>query len=662
METRLEVPLKHDNLQDEVFADGEPKGSPLRPPLADEAYRGFFEHSVEGFYQTTPEGQYLRANPALARIYGYASPRELMTHLSDLNHQLYVEPNRRAEFARLMRDPGAVIAFESRVYRRDGSVIWISENARVVCDDCGTPILYEGTVQDITARKLAEEELHTSKRLIERVAHASPNILYVYDLIEERYTYANERIFKILGHTSEEVVGMGTEFLKKNLHPEDAWLLEERCKELCNAEDGVVFEYEFRLKHRNGDWCWIDARETIFSRTPDGVPREVIGTAQDVTEQNSMVKALLLSEERFRKLVEGADAIFWERDFAGGHFTYVGPQAEKLLGYLAEDWYVPRFWLDHVHPEDRERVGDFQRHKVSGHVGDDIVEYRMLASGQRIVWVRDFWHAAKDEGGRLILQGFMLDITERQLAKEENWNSQQQLRALSARLQSAREGERIHIAREIHDELGGALTALKMDVSRMINTCSHACQHSERNDLNQKLTAMPELIDRTMETVRRIATKLRPPVLDAFGLAAAIEWQASEFEKRFGVRCELHSGWPVVIQDQAVSTAVFRIFQEILTNVARHSHASKVLIRMTAERGGLVLTVSDNGRGITEEECRESLGLLGMSERALTFGGNVEINGVAGKGTTVMLRIPVDNATGKPLKKSGAPKKERLWH
>lgn len=196
----------------------------------------------------------------------------------------------------------------------------------------------------------------------------------------------------------------------------------------------------------------------------------------------------------------------------------------------------------------------------------------------------------------------------------------------------------------------------------MTVACTNACQYSERDEINEKLPTMLELIDRTMETVRRIATKLRPPVLDAFGLAAAIEWQATEFEKRFGIRCELHSGWPVVIQDQALSTAVFRIFQEILTNVARHSHASKVSIRMTVERGNLVLTVSDNGRGITEGERQESLGLLGMSERALVFGGDVEINSVAGKGTTVILKIPVDHATGKPLKKSGVPKKERLWH
>jgi PAS domain S-box-containing protein len=647
METGLEVSKQRsDSHNDEVSAHGEPEAA----SFSDEVYRGFFEHAVEGFFQTSPEGKYLRANPSLARIYGYESPQELMVARTDLNAQLYVDPNRRADFAGLMRNPGAVIGFESQVYRRDGSVIWISENARVVRDDSGVPILYEGTVQDITARKQAENELRTSQRFIERVAHSSPNILYVYDLLQQRYIYANDRIFKILGHTFSEVIEMGPDFLKKFSHADDNWLLEERSKELACAEDGVVFEYEFRLMHRAGDWRWINARETVFTRTAEGIPHEVIGTAQDITEQNNMVKALLQSEERFRKLVEGADAIFWEREFTEGHFIYVGPQAAKLLGYPAEDWYRRNFWLDHVHPEDRDRVGQFWQREVSKSAGDNAIEYRMETSDKRTIWVRDIGNVARDERGSLIVQGFMLDVTERQHAKEEIWKSQQQLRAFSAKLQSAREEERIHIAREIHDELGGALTALKMDISRIAAACSNACADSERDELNEKLSAMPKLIDRTMVTVRRIATELRPPVLDAFGLAAAIEWQASEFEKRFGVRCELENHWHIIVEDPSLSTAVFRIFQEILTNVARHSHASRVSIRMTEEKGNMVLTVSDNGRGITEGERRESLGLLGMRERAVMLGGDVTISGVAGKGTTVLMKIPVATVIREPQK------------
>ena len=635
----------------------------VRPPAdegedaAGKVYQGFFEHAWEGFFQTTPEGRCLRANPALARIYGYESPKAVIKALTDINIQVYVDPGRRSEFARLMKDPGEVIEFESEAYRRDGTRIWISENARVVRDEEGKPLFYEGSVQDITARKRAEFDLRTSQRFIERVTHASPNILYVFDLIEDRYIYANERILRILGRTPGEVIGMGSKFLEECLHPDDAWLLKERALELTEAQDGEVFEYELRLLHSDGAWRWISARETVFTRMNNGRPQEVIGTAQDITERKQTVDALLQSEERFRSLVEGADAIFWEREAGSRRFSYIGPQAENLFGYPAENWYLPGFWLDHVHEEDRERVERFWRAVPAGNGERQTIEYRMRDSRGQRVGVKEFGHAIEDETGRTVLQGFMLDVTERQLAQMEVRRSHEQLQALSARLQTAIEDERINIAREIHDELGGALTALKMDISKVIGACGNGQEaFGSIEFINEKLFGGLALIDRTIDSVRRIATELRPPILDSFGIVAAIEWHIEEFQKRFGIRCDLHNQWnPQMSENQDLSTALFRVFQEMLTNVARHAQATAVVVRLYEDTENLILFVSDNGRGITEGERRNSLGLLGMQERAGNFGGKVEIRGVVGKGTDVTLKIPL----AKVFKKSG-PKKERL--
>lgn len=624
------------------------------------AYRGFFEHAIEGFFQTTPDGRYLRANPALARIYGYESPKALMKALTDISVQLYVEPTRREEFLRLMKGPGEVIGFESEVYRRDGSVIWISENARVVHDEEGNPIFYEGTVQDISARKRAEIDLRTSQKFIERVTHSSPNILYVYDLIAKRYVYANDRIFRILGRTLEELIGLGPAFLTKFSHPDDRWLLEERDAELSEAEDGQVFEYEFRLLHCDGEWRWVNARETVFTRVADGRPHEVIGTAQDITERKHTVDALLQSEERFRKLVEGAAAIFWERELGGGRFTYMSPQVEKLFGHPVENWYLPHFWIEHVHEQDRERVQRFYQDEAARPSGAHTIEYRLKNSDGRLVWVREFGHVTKGAGtAGALLQGFMLDITERHLARVEIRRSQEQLRALSARLQNAREAERTHIAREIHDELGGALTALKMDVSKVLAAyqAGREDEKSRMDFISDRLSGAMCLIDRTMESVRRIATELRPPILDELGIGAAIEWQVEEFKKRFGVRCELKNQWPPKLEtDHSVSTALFRIFQEMLTNVARHSEATAVIVSLSHDVDNLMLSVNDNGRGITEGERRNALGLLGMQERAGIFGGKVDIRSAAGKGTVANLRIPFPKRP-EPIK---GPHKERL--
>ena len=161
-----------------------------------------------------------------------------------------------------------------------------------------------------------------------------------------------------------------------------------------------------------------------------------------------------------------------------------------------------------------------------------------------------------------------------------------------------------------------------------------------------------------MESVRRIATELRPPILDAFGIVAAIEWQAEEFQKRYGIRCELNNRWNrEMAEDQALSTALFRVFQEMLTNVARHAQATAVVVRLCQDAENVLLSVSDNGRGITEGERRNSLGLLGMQERAATFGGKVEIRGVVGKGTDVNVKIPLTRVF---KANCGSPKKVRL--
>jgi PAS domain S-box-containing protein len=456
---------------------------------------------------------------------------------------------------------------------------------------------------------------------------------------------------------------MGPAFLRKYTHPDDEWLLIERLAEISGAEDGEVFEYEFRLMHADGNWRWINARETVFNRLSDGRPHEVIGSAQDITDRKITLGALQQSEERFRKLVEGADALFWERDLRTGRFTYVGPQAENLLGYPAENWYTAKFWIEHVHAEDRSRVAGFWRGWSPRGDESQTIEYRMRAADDHEVWVRDFGHVTLNEAGSFVLQGFMIDITERQAAKMEIRRSHEQLRAFSARLQSAREEERMHIAREIHDELGGALTALKMDVGKVgaavRNAQTAGCVSHCGDNLDEKFSGMLSLLDETMETVRRIATELRPAILDAFGVVAAIEWQVAEFQKRFGIRIQLQDRWNAqIVPDHALSTALFRIFQEMLTNVARHSQATAVVVRLNQDKQNLILSVKDNGRGITEAELRQSLGILGMQERAVIFGGSVEIAGVPGVGTEAVMRIPLKNIT----ERMAEPKKERLWH
>ncbi len=233
------------------------------------------------------------------------------------------------------------------------------------------------------------------------------------------------------------------------------------------------------------------------------------------------------------------------------------------------------------------------------------------------------------------------EIAERKLAEERLRESEVKLRALAARLLSIREEERARIAREIHDELGQVLTGLKMDVMWLAKQLD-----SSQEALLARTETMRQLIDSTVQVVRRISTGMRPEILDDMGLVAAIGWQTKEFQKRMGIRCrvELPPQQPQLPGELA--TAVFRIYQEILTNIARHAKATSVGVQLNITRDRLTLNVTDDGVGMPDDvvHAASSLGLLGMRERAQLFGGEVSFHGSPGQGTRVSLSIPLPAA------------------
>ena len=230
------------------------------------------------------------------------------------------------------------------------------------------------------------------------------------------------------------------------------------------------------------------------------------------------------------------------------------------------------------------------------------------------------------------------EVGDRTKAEDELRNSRQQLRDLAAHLQSVREQERADIAREIHDELGQTLTALKLDTHWIGKTAG-----GMNPELAAKTRAMAGMIDATIQAVRRISSELRPKLLDDLGLSAAIEWQAREFERHAGIACRIQSQPDDIVLDQARSTTLFRIFQETLTNVARHARASRVdVVLSTNPAGGVEMVVSDNGKGITRSQLADSrsLGIIGMRERVRSLRGTIEIAGQPGAGTTVRVSLP----------------------
>jgi PAS domain S-box-containing protein len=358
--------------------------------------------------------------------------------------------------------------------------------------------------------------------------------------------------------------------------------------------------------------------------------------------------ALSESEQRFREIAENIREVFWMStgDFDTPLFTllYISPAYESVWGRTCESLYRdPHSFIDAIHPEDRARVASAnERDREHGFE----VEYRVVRPDGSMRWIRDRGFPIKDAAGRFYrVTGIAEDITERKQAEERLKATSEQLRALSARFQAAREEEGTRIAREIHDELGAALTSLRWDLEGFDEGISEA-GNGQPQELRQKIEAMMRLTDTTISTVRRIASELRPFALDEVGLIEAIEWQARQFQGRTGiiVRCDCTLESDDLNREQ--STAAFRISQEALTNILRHAQATRVNIQMKEEDGEFILTIGDNGRGITDDEKsgRRTLGLLGMRERAHLVGGKIDIAGSEGKGTVVTIRFPIVRA------------------
>ncbi len=350
---------------------------------------------------------------------------------------------------------------------------------------------------------------------------------------------------------------------------------------------------------------------------------------RDVTKQRLAEAAERASGQRFVDLVNTIDGIVWAAEPDLVRFTFISEQGARLLGYPVERWITePAFWADHIHPDDRECAVQFCRDATARGL-DHEFEYRMIAADGRIVWLRDIRTVRTEAGRAVSLQGVMVDVTKTK-------RLEQRLRALTARQLAIREEERTRISRETHDELGQQLTVLRFGLSRL---------RSPSNSPPEIPSPIEDLIrgvDASMKTVRRIATELRPVVLDQFGLVAAIENHVAEFQKRTGIRCHCRNLEEMEMANDS-STTVFRIVQESLTNVARHSGASGVEVSLRREGAELVLSIHDNGRGITEEEATgmNSLGILGMTERARIARGAIRFTGAPGQGTTVVARFPI---------------------
>ena len=469
---------------------------------SEEKYRTIFKNAAEGIFQSTLEGKYISVNPAFARIAGFNSPDEMIDTVTDIQRKLYVHPEDRIRLMDLLERHGTISNFEVEIKRKDGILIWISINVKLVEDGTGKTKYLEGTIIDITMRKLAEGALQESEEQFRNSLENAPDCIYMNDL-EGNFLYGNRRCEEITGYKREELIGKN--FVELN-----------------------------------------------------------------ILTENSLARATELLRANRKGKSTGPDE----------------------LGIIRKDGRL-----------------------VPVEINSSVLHRK----------------------GQAVVLAFARDINERRQAEEELEKSHQELRSLSAHLISLREEERTLLAREMHDELGQALTALKMDLTWLSNKLPEG-----QVPLAEKTASMLKLVNSTVTAVKRISTGLRPGLLDDLGLVAAMEWQAGEFQARTGIKTGLVFKPDDIMVDNERATALFRIFQEVLTNVARHAAATRIDAYLREKDGALELSVRDNGKGIEQKmvDGSKSLGLIGMRERCHHLGGTVDIRGKSGKGTTVTINLP----------------------
>lgn len=362
-----------------------------------------------------------------------------------------------------------------------------------------------------------------------------------------------------------------------------------------------------------------------------------------LTAEIALRSELAETEARWRIALDGSDHGVWEWDIATGRF-YRSPRYLEMLGYAADELDAAGPQPDRiVHPDDRERAHAVIAKILAGSLNPISEELGLVSrSGARIEVLLRGVVVARDAAGKPTRAvGTATDVTERNRARAALADAHAELRLLAAEMHDVREAERTRIARELHDELGQALTALKMDLEGLERRIPLGA-----GTLFERTAAMRALLDSTLGTTRRLSADLRPLVLDDLGLGAGAEWLAQGFSKRTNVACTLRVDPALADLGEPHATVLFRVMQESLTNVARHARASRVEVTLARERDSAVLTVRDDGVGMDAQAQSKprTFGLRGIRERVLVVGGEVAIESRPGEGTTVRARIPLPSS------------------
>ncbi len=551
------------------------------------------------------------------------------------------------------------VGVEYRIMASDGRIVWIRGRISVEAEN-GVVVKLRGVMVDTTERRLAENELRKMHRVLldsQQIAHWGS---FEWELDEEgNITDGNvwsDELYRIFGLDPKEKKITYQDFISL-VHPDDR---EDVCQTMRKTiHEGTDFLSHHRIIKPDGELRYLITRGSLL-KDKNGKPVRLVGASSDITEQKIAEDALRASELRYRAFIENSSEGISRYDVEPP--MPLDLPREEQIKYLMTHAIMRECNMAIAKMQNFDSVED-----ILGLSLGEIVKRRGEENydALRLFVYSDYYVADVEtktvtksktiryflvnfvgvvESGKLIRGwGTQREITKRKHAELKLEAYSKQLRLLSARIHAAREEESAHIAREIHDELGTALTGLKWDLEWIQQKLNDSSDAETIIAVQERIHLTNRLIDNTVQTVRRISSELRPKLLDDLGLVAAIDWYAKQFEKRTGLNCKVDSQLEDIELNKEKATATFRIFQEILTNIMRHSGADTVSIYVDVDGDEFLMVVQDNGKGISEfdRQNTSSLGLLGMRERAYLVGGKVEIVGQEGRGTTVEVRIPV---------------------
>lgn len=597
---------------------------------SEEKFRTVADFTYDWEYWEGKDGQILYISPSCERISGY-KPDEFLSDNLLLKKIIHPDDSKffddhfeKAHSVENLQDIGDL---DFKIIKKDGSVVHIGHVCRPVFDYNSN---YHGrriSNRYITERKLAEEALQLEKENFRHSLDDSPLGVRIVTL-EGKTIYANQAIIDIYGYDS---IGELQKTPLKDRYTPESYHQAQKRKEQRKRGDLSAIDYEISIVRKNGEirHLHVHRKEVLWNGA-----KQFQVIYMDISKFKQAEAALKESEARFRSL--------FENSFVGisiarpGHgLLHVNSAYARMYGYENPEELLSEVSDTNVlfaNPGERKEVlWELQRNGFM-----EPREFELIRRDGSHFFVMVSAVEIRDSEGKLLYnQATHIDLTDRKKMEEELRDSKELLERLNIHLTEIREEERAKISREIHDQLGQSMTALKLDLNRMhkyIKTNPEAVT---------KLEGMIELVSDTIKDVQRISSDLRPGILDELGLVSAIEWYCDEFKNRTGIKCILKLD-DSDFNDSKINLVFFRILQETLTNVIRHAKASCVSIKLNQSNKGVTLTIHDNGIGIPSEMIgsSKSLGLISMRERVKQFNGTIDISSKIGTGTKLIIFIP----------------------